>query len=152
MAQTLYNHDFYAWTQQQVALFQAEELEKLDLPNLIEEIEAMGISQRNEITSRLVVLLMHLLKLRYQARRHVNSWLNTIRTQRVDIEIVLVSSPSLRRFIPDTIAYAYPRARKRAAQETGLPLGTFPVICPWSIEEILDEDWLPPQAAELNAT
>lgn len=36
MTQTLYNQDFYAWTQQQAALLQAEELEKLDLPNLIE--------------------------------------------------------------------------------------------------------------------
>ncbi|MFN8488358.1 MAG: DUF29 domain-containing protein [Caldilineaceae bacterium] len=95
MTQTLYQQDFYAWTQQQAALLQAEELEQLDLPNLMEEIEAMGISQRNEITSRLIVLLMHLLKLRYQQRRHTNSWRKTIRTQRRNIEIVLQSSPSL---------------------------------------------------------
>jgi len=147
MAQTLYQQDFYAWTQQQTALLQAEKLEKLDLPNLMEEIEAMGISQRNEITSRLIVLLMNLLKFRYQQRRHTNSWRRTIRTQRRNIEIVLQSSPSLRRFVPEAIAYAYPRARKDAATETGLPLASFPTTCPWTVEEILDEDWLPAETA-----
>jgi hypothetical protein len=147
MTQTLYQQDFYAWTQQQTALLQAEELEKLDLPNLMEEIEAMGISQRNEITSRLIVLLMNLLKFRYQQRRHTNSWRRTIRTQRRNIEIVFQSSPSLRRFVPEAIAYAYPRARKDAATETGLPLASFPTTCPWTVEEILDEDWLPAETA-----
>ncbi len=143
MTQTLYRTDFYAWTQQQAELLQAEEFERLDLPNLVEEIEAMGISQRNEVTSRLVVLLMHLLKLQYQKRTHTNSWRTTIRTQRRDIEIVLDSSPSVRRLVPDLVAYAYPRARKDAAAETGLAPAMFPPDCPWTVEEILDADWLP---------
>ncbi|MFN8489238.1 MAG: DUF29 domain-containing protein [Caldilineaceae bacterium] len=143
MPQTLYERDFYAWTQQQAALLQAEELEKLDLPNLFEEIEAMGRSQRKEVTSRLIVLLMHLLKLRYQKRTHTNSWRNTIRTQRREIELELSDSPSLRRLVPEIIAQVYPRARKDAAAETGLMLATFPEDCPWSVEQILDVDWLP---------
>lgn len=143
MPQTLYERDFYAWTQQQAALFQAEELEKLDLPNLFEEIEAMGRSQRKEVTSRLIVLLMQLLKLRYQKRKHPNSWRNIIRTQRREIELELSDSPSLRRLVPEIVDQVYPRARKDAAAETGLALATFPEVCPWSVEQILDADWLP---------
>lgn len=143
MPQTLYERDFYAWTQQQAALFQAEELEKLDLPNLFEEIEAMGRSQRKEVTSRLIVLLMQLLKLRYQKRKHPNSWRNIIRTQRREIELELSDSPSLRRLVPEIVDQVYPRARKDAAAETGLALATFPEVCLWSVEQILDADWLP---------
>jgi hypothetical protein len=90
---------------------------------------------------------MNLLNFRYQQRRHTNSWRRTIRTQRRNIEIVFQSSPSLRRFVPEAIAYAYPRARKDAATETGLPLASFPTTCPWTVEEILDEDWLPAETA-----
>jgi hypothetical protein len=141
-----YETDFYAWTQQQAALLQAEALEQLDLPNLIEEIESMGKSQRTQLANRLRVLLMHLLKVRYQPRpvdRPARSWLNTIREQRNRIELVLRDSPSLRQAVADEIAYAYPRARKQAALETELLLATFPVTCPWTVAEVLDEDWLP---------
>lgn len=139
----LYHTDFYAWTQRQTALLQAEVLEELDLPNLLEEIEAMGRSQRKEIKSRLLVLLLHLLKIRYQQRDNPRSWLATIRTQRDEIDIELSDSPSLRQFLPEFVEYAYARARKGAAEETKLPLATFPLACPWSLEEILDADWLP---------
>ncbi len=143
MPQTLYRTDFYAWTQQQAELLQAEEFERLDLPNLVEEIESMGISERKELTSRLTVLLIHLLKLRYQPRRRTRSWLSTINEQRNQLEILFRTSPSLRRQVTDEIEYAYPRARKGAAIETGLALATFPPDCPWKVEEILDADWLP---------
>jgi hypothetical protein len=139
----LYQADFYAWTQQQAALLRAEVLEELDLPNLSEEIEAMGRSQRKEIKSRLLVLLLHLLKVRYQKRDNLRSWLSTIRTQRNEIDIELSDSPSLRQLLPEFLDYAYLRARKGAAEETGLPLATFPVDCPWSLEAVLDADWLP---------
>jgi len=146
MTNTTYRTDFYAWTQEQAALLRTEELEQLDLPNLIEEIEAMGASQRKAVKSRLLVLLMHLLKWQYQPGhkgRRPNRWRSSIRAQRNEIEIELSDSPSLRREVPDFIAYVYPRARKGAAEETGLALATFPADCPWTLEEILDEDWLP---------
>jgi hypothetical protein len=38
---------------------------------------------------------------------------------------------------------AYEDARKLAAIETGIALKKFPVDCPYTIEQILDEDWLP---------
>jgi len=144
MSNTAYRTDFYAWTQEQVALLAAEEWEKLDTQNIKEEIESMGISQRNALTSRLKILLMHLLKWRYQSERNYgNSWHNTIEDQRFEIEVLLRASPSLRREVPEEIAYVYPKARKKAALETGLALTTFPTDCPWTVEEILDEEFLP---------
>lgn len=146
MTAPLYRTDFYAWTKTQAALLQAEEFENLDLPNLIEELEAMGTSQRNEVISRLKVLLMHLLKWQFQADHRSRSWRNTINVQRWDLEAVLEDNPSLRRELPECIAKAYPRARREAIQETGLLRSPWPDTCPWTIEQILDETWLPEQA------
>jgi hypothetical protein len=36
---TLYDQDFYAWTQRQVELLQAQQWEQVDIQNLIEENE-----------------------------------------------------------------------------------------------------------------
>lgn len=143
----LYETDFYAWTQEQAALLRAEELEKLDLANLIEEIEAMGRRDRRELSSRLIVLLMHLLKWQYQPTLHghaqPSSWLRTIHTQRRKLELLLLDSPSLRRELPDHLEYAWPRACADASRETGLSLVTFPATCPYTMEQILDATYLP---------
>lgn len=139
----LYHTDFYAWTKKQASLLQAEEFENLDLPNLVEELEAMGNSQRNEVTSRLKVLLMHLLKWQFQADHRSRSWRNTINIQRWDIEAILEDNPSLRRELGECVAKAYPRARREAIQETGLFRSPWPDACPWALEQILDETWLP---------
>ena len=55
---------------------------------------------------------------------------------------------SLRAFLPEAVAWAYPRGRKEAAKETGLPLATFPEVCPWSLEQLQDESFLPVEEAE----
>ena len=144
---TLYKTDFYAWAQEQANLMRAEDLEKLDLPNLIEEIEAMALRDRRELISRLSVLLMHLLKWQYQPNPHgrsqPRSWFNTIITQRHEIDLVLADSPSLRRELPTLIENAYPRARSRAHLETRLPLNTFPVSCPYTAKQIFDDNFFP---------
>ena len=143
MTTATYATDFYAWTQEQASLLRTEALEKLDLPNLAEEIEAMGRSQRSQLANRLRVLVMHLLKLHYQPDHSSKSWLRTIREQRRRLELLLLNNPSLRREAPDWLVYAYARACSDAAEETGLALSVFPDDCPWTIEQILDLNWLP---------
>jgi len=143
MTQVLYNQDFYAWTKQQASLLQTEEFENLDLPHLIEEIEAMGNSQRSEVVNRLKVLLLHLLKWEFQVDHRSRSWHNTIKIQRWDTEAVLADNPSLRRELLEMIAKAYPRARREAIEETGLLRAPWPDVCPYTLEQILDENWLP---------
>ncbi|MCX6043527.1 MAG: DUF29 domain-containing protein [Chloroflexi bacterium] len=143
MTQTLYKQDFYAWTKQQAALLQSEELEKLDLPNLVEEIEAMGRSEESQLDSRLTVLSAHLLKLTYQPEKSKGGWLGTIREQRLSLKKLLRRNPTLRARLADTIPEAYMDAREEAEYDTGLPLATFPLECPWTSEQILGSEWLP---------
>ncbi len=57
--QSLYETDFYAWTQEQANLLLHHEWSQLDLSNLIEEIESLGKQQRAELRNRLSVLIGH---------------------------------------------------------------------------------------------
>ena len=61
-----YDTDFYAWTQTQAALLRDGKWQELDYANLAEEIESVGRSDKRELSNRLKVLLLHLLKWLYQ--------------------------------------------------------------------------------------
>jgi len=143
MATTLYKTDFYAWTLHQADLLRQEDYADLDRHNLIEEIESIGASERRELDNRLTILLMHLLKLTYQTHYPPEGWRNTVREQRRQLRKFLRVNHTLRVQLADFIAGAYPDAREDAADETHLPLSTFPEACPWTGEQILDLDWLP---------
>ena len=141
----LYDTDFYQWTQEQAALLQAGKASALDWANLAEEIDSLGKNDRRGLGSHLQGLIMHLLKWQYQSsgRQTGHSWLTSIDNHRDDITDIVTDSPSLRRQIPTLIVQRYPRARRKASRETGLPLEVFPVECPWTAERVLDDDFLP---------
>ena len=138
-----YEDDFYRWCKDQSALIRAGRIEDIDLPHLAEEIEDMGGRDRREMTSRLVVLLMHLLKHAYQPRRRTRSWMSTIVLQRAEIAGIFEQSPSLKAKARSELGRAYRTARLAAIAETGLSGDTFPDICPWTVEQILDGSFLP---------
>jgi hypothetical protein len=138
-----YDDDFFAWTMEQARLLREGALSDIDTLNLAEEIESMGKNNRRELGSRLVVLMMHLLKWRYQPNRRSPSWATTVRDQKDEVEELLADSPSLRSVVQDTLATVYARARRKAISETGLPEGAFPADCPFTPEQILSEDFLP---------
>jgi hypothetical protein len=133
----LYEQDFYQWTHEQAGLLKAGALSQLDIPNLIEEIESMGRSEKRELRSRLTVLLMHLLKWDYQPDRRSGSWKSTINTQRMDIDFVLKDNPSLKHNLEIVIDETYRIAKQRAADETGVPESAFPLSCPYAVDHIM---------------
>ncbi|EMD0638836.1 DUF29 domain-containing protein [Salmonella enterica] len=138
-----YDTDFYAWIQEQTALLRAGKLNELDTANLIEEIESMGKKERRELLSRITLLLAHLLKWKYQPSHSGSSWRNTIAEQRREIPKILKDSPSLKRLVPEFFAEGYEDARKWAQDETGLPLATFPEVCPWTYDEAMTVGYYP---------
>src|SRR5205823_14073340 len=71
------------------------EIESLDLENIAEELEGMARSDRREIRNRLIVLLVHLLKHKFQPRQRSRGWRATIADQRPRIAAVSDDSPSL---------------------------------------------------------
>ena len=97
---TLYETDFYAWTQTQAAALHQANFDQLDITNLIEEIEDMGKSQQRQLESRLIVLLVHLLKWQFQPNQRSPRWEATIRIQRLELADLLADNPSLRPRLP----------------------------------------------------
>jgi len=136
-----YQSDLYEWTREQADALRRRASNMLDWDNLAGEIESLGASQRSEIRSRLKILLVHLLKWKCQPEGRCGSWRGSIREAREQIEDVLGDNPSLRTYPAECLAKAYGRARLRALDETGLL--RLPEACPWTIDDILADDFLP---------
>jgi hypothetical protein len=147
--QNLYDNDFYAWTQHQAKLLYNQQWDQIDLPNLIEEIESLGRQERQELRNRLTVLLCHLLKWHFQPQKRSRSWLATIRIQRLEIADLLADSPSLKTYLEGALQRGYCTGREKAAGETNLPSQTFPADCPYSLTEVLDNQFYPGEPSEL---
>jgi len=138
-----HDQDLYEWAQRNAQLIREGRLNEIDAENIADELEAMSGSQRRELLNRLTVLITHLLKWQYQPENRGKSWLTTIIQQRLQIEALLEESPSLQRLLPEITVKAYRSARKVASVETGMPTNTFPAECPYSVEQVLREGFLP---------
>ncbi|MRX07112.1 DUF29 family protein [Pseudoduganella sp. FT25W] len=139
----LYDTDALIWTETQIALLRAGKFDQLDVENIISELGYQVRKDKREVASRLHRLIMHLLKYQFQPARICNSWRQTIKTQRNQIAIVLNEMPSLRAMLDEYVVHAYPRALKDAAAETHLPISAFPTEIPYTLNQLLDENFLP---------
>jgi Domain of unknown function DUF29 len=140
---TNYKQDFLLWTQQQAEYLKKGRWAELDIEHLVEELEALGRSEQKELGSYLQVLLMHLLKCQYQPELKTKSWDNTLSNCRDNIQDCLEDTPSLQRFLQDSmwIQKYYRRACRDAAKETQKSVETFPVECPFTIDQIIESNF-----------
>lgn len=139
----LYDRDFYLWLETTIAHLRENNLSKVDLQNLIEELESMGRSEKQALESNLQIVLMHLLKYKYQPKRRSNSWRFTILEHRDRLETALENSSSLKPYFFEVFDKCYLKARKKTATETGLSIDIFPVKSPFTPEETLNSEYLP---------
>lgn len=140
---SLYEQDFLAWTEQTSQLLKQKCWEDVDWESLIDEVESLGKRQRKAVRSQLNRLLIHLLKWKYQPERICTSWQTSIRSARREIEYELEDSPSLSRYLSEVYLETYLKARLDAADETTLPVDTFPVEPPFSLSGVLSLEYLP---------
>jgi hypothetical protein len=103
----------------------------------------MGSIQKHGLESNLEVVLMHLLKYKYQPEKRSNSWRSTLFEHRRRLEKAFKTSPSLKRHFTEEFHDCYKAARKLASLETNIFIDTFPLKCPFTAEQALDEDYLP---------
>jgi hypothetical protein len=118
-SKTLYDTDFFAWSQQQAEAVRAAGRRStnrlVDWENVAEEIESLGRSDRRELHSQIRRIIEHLLKLEHSpATEPREGWRTSLRDARVQIEVVLADSPSLRRLLPDIIQAEHRRGFKLA--------------------------------------
>ena len=145
----LRDSDFFAWTQSQARILRDAAQARLNAPDgldwehLAEEIEALGSEKVDELYSRYLVLLCHLIKWRHQPRGRGGSWRGTIGEQRRRIARLLRKNPSLRPRRRSEFLDAYPDAREAAADESGLALAAFPEDCPFTMEQAEDGSYWP---------
>jgi hypothetical protein len=156
----LYERDYGTWARRQVELLKTERFADLDVEHLVEELQDMGRSERNELESRLTILLAHLLK--WQFQRHAlsdrwkefkgDSWRATIIEQRDRIAKRLEKSPGLKSALSSIVVEAYADARNLTAKETGISIDRFPGTCPYTYDEIVSDDFFPDgKAARIDA-
>jgi hypothetical protein len=138
-----YQKDFYSWTREQAELLRSGRFDELDIANLVDEIETLGRSEKRELENRLTVLLVYLLKWRYQPARRGQNWQLTIQEQRLEFFDVLNDNPGLKSQLQTLLAHSYQKAKIRASKETGLDTDDFPRTCPWEFAQLMDEAFLP---------
>lgn len=138
-----YDQDIVAWANQQAEFLRAGRLDLLDLEHIADEIEDVGKSEKRELLSRMAELLAHLLKWHFQPERRGASWETSIRKQRKGIARAIQQTPSLKAELAraECLQEVWDEAVKRAADQTGI--GYFPETCPWTIEQVREDDWFP---------
>lgn len=141
--ETLYDQDFYRWTQESAQLLREGRFAELDIDNLVEEVESMGRSEKRGFVSRLAVLMAHLLKWQYQPGRRTRSRLLTIRAQRLKVASILKDNPSFKHLLHEMIDEAYQETILSAMNETGLDEEVFPSSYPYTFDQMMDKAFLP---------
>ena len=139
----LYHEDETAWLEEMARLVAERRFEDLDAVHLEEFLSDMARRDKREVLSRLTTLLVHLLKWVHQPAQRSGGRASTIIEQRARLLKRIQESPSLRGYPGEVLDEEYAIAREKAAAETGLRAGTFPKTCPYTIDQVLDPDFLP---------
>jgi hypothetical protein len=141
----LYEEDFPRWAERQAELLRARRFDALDLDRLIEEVADLGVSERKTVFSHARRVIQHLLKLEFSpAAGPRRGWLESIVAHRTDLEQRL--TPTLRRQLEASLPEVYGLARRDAVKgliQDSVAEGKLPTACPYTLDQILDPDWLP---------
>jgi hypothetical protein len=138
----LYERDYLLWLEENVRLLSDRQLQEIDYDHLIEELESLGRSEKRTVESLMKQLLIHLLLYQYGAtedQRNANHWSLEILTFRDQLNEELAAK-TIYNYLVDNLDKIYQSAMKLAAQQSQLSL---PQQCPYTLQQILDENWLP---------
>jgi hypothetical protein len=143
----LFYQDENEWYSKAAQYVSNKQVDMLDLEQLKDLLESMARRDRHALYSNLLLLIQHLLKWQYQPERNSGkSWLRTIVEQRSQIEIEIKDSRNLRNYVNGIFNDAYAKARRNASIECQLALSTFPEIPPFTLQQVLDENYFPEPA------
>jgi Domain of unknown function DUF29 len=144
---SLYDDDFYAWTQQQAALLRhgPAAANRLDYDLIAEEIEDLGRSELHTCQSLSEHIIEHLLKIEYSGLTEpIDHWRREITEWRVQLERKRTRSIIARLDLLDRYRVALKLLRYLERDMPGV-MQRVPAECPYSLEQILggDDDWFP---------
>lgn len=141
--QQLYETDDSQWLAETIELLKNHQFESLDVENLIEALEDLGSEKRNAVVSLLDQVIRHLLLLEYwKAESHYNAshWQYEIYNFRLQLQRRLTKT--LYNYLASQLASIYPGSLKAVKIKTQESVN-FPNDCPYTLDQLLDIDWLP---------
>ncbi|MFM6510660.1 MAG: DUF29 domain-containing protein [Microcystis panniformis] len=140
---TLYEIDDSLWLEETIELLKAKNFEALDLENLIEELEDLGNEKKFRVASFLQQIIRHALLLQFWTReREYNQahWQAEIISFQYHLKRYLTTN--LRKYLEQEFEQIYFESRQYVRKKTDNQVN-FPDTCPYSLEELLDPNWLP---------
>jgi hypothetical protein len=137
---TVYEADFFRWTQQQAAALRhlsPRDNAGLDLANLIEEVEGLGRSEVDRVESALFRLLEHaaLIVLAGPGHRDLPHWRGEMVAFRLNVSRAY--RPSMRRLIEPALPELWRAAREAAAAKLACDAGRLPAAVPFGLADLL---------------
>ncbi|MFM8003816.1 MAG: DUF29 domain-containing protein, partial [Dolichospermum sp.] len=121
MLEPLHDQDLQSWIESTIQHLKNRQFEALDIEYLIEELHDLGKSEKNALTSNLMILLAHLLKLKVQFDAPDSmkmSWYHSVIEHRQRVLNNLENTPALKSFLLEAINKAYSQGRKLAIKES----------------------------------
>ncbi|WP_162329542.1 DUF29 domain-containing protein [Synechocystis sp. CACIAM 05] len=146
----LYEQDFYQWLLATTNLLKSRQLTMIDWDNLIEEIDGLAREEVGQLYEHLEEIFHHLLifqkpLISLEDRDNVESHRSKLSFGRIQLKILLESSPSLEEFWDEQFEQAYQDSREVVSVYYGLPKDTFPEDPLFTKEQVLDFGYLPCQ-------
>jgi len=138
----LYEIDDQQWLSETINLLKQKKFNELDLENLIEELDDLGSEKKNAVSSLLMQIIKHLLLLQYWTAELENNcyhWRSEVVTFRDQIEGRL--NKNLYNYLQQELTNIYQKALKQVKIKTNFQVN-FPEECPYTLDQLLDENYL----------
>ncbi|MCC5609054.1 DUF29 domain-containing protein [Nostoc sp. CHAB 5834] len=139
---TLYESNYLQWLEETIKCLRARQLEEVDYENLIEELENLAKNEKRRVRSLLEQIIRHLLLYKYldlEKSINANHWEAEIISFRNQLNEDL--SANLRQHLEENFSITYSNALDYVKTKT--KLSNLPELCPYTLEQILDKNWLP---------
>lgn len=140
----LYEREYDRWLSETIELLKNRQLDQLDYEHLIEELAALGRSEKTAVKSLILSIIIRLLLYQFwttEREKNSNHWAAEIITFRVQLEYKLTTNLSKFLELELELENIYENARLIAEKKTGLK--NLPIICPYSLRQILEKQWFP---------
>jgi hypothetical protein len=145
MNSLIYEQDYSQWLQITLDQLENRDLKNIDWEHLVEEIRALGNEQKRKVESYLRQLIKHLLLYQYWETEKIyyaKGWLDEIDNFRSELDSLLESKVLYHHF-EKVVDKIYIKSRNSALRKSGMSSEIFPLLCPYSLKQILDFEWLP---------
>ncbi|MEH2129370.1 MAG: DUF29 domain-containing protein [Nostoc sp.] len=139
---TLYESNYLQWLEETIKCLKNRQLADVDYENLIEELEDLAKNEKRRVINLLEQIIRHLLLYQYwdlEKPRNANHWAAEIISFRNQLNEDLTAN--LRNHLEENLNIIYSNALDYVKAKTNL--SNLPELCPYTLEQILDKNWLP---------